>query len=154
LPPQKTADETKRSYRIFADYVAFMKRFPDVQFITASEAARLYADRAQGRTFTLADIARVAKGVGDEITYQKHDGYTLTASEALGILAGYVSLSASGKAVQSFKLQGTPLGPTGKRPALSQAVTTDASQFVRTTRDVAAYLTKHNRVPSSVWLGS
>src|SRR5437764_1481015 len=40
LPPQKTAEETKLSFRIFADYVAFMKRFDDVVFITASEAAK------------------------------------------------------------------------------------------------------------------
>ena len=37
---------------------------------------------------------------------------------------------------------------------LAEAVTTDASQFARTAADVADYLRKHGRVPSSVWLGS
>ncbi len=47
-PPQKTKEETRTGYEIFESYVRFMKRFDDVRFITATEAARLYRDKAQG----------------------------------------------------------------------------------------------------------
>jgi hypothetical protein len=47
-PEQKGAGQTRLSYRIFADYIHFLKRFPDVTFIAASEAAALYRAR-QGR---------------------------------------------------------------------------------------------------------
>ena len=63
-PPQKTADETKHAYRIFADYIAFMKRFPDVQFITASEAAKLYADRATEAGILTPVLEKIARKVG------------------------------------------------------------------------------------------
>ena len=51
-------------------------------------------------------------------------------------------------------LTDTPLGPTGKVPALTETVTTDDSQFLRTSEDVADYMRKHGRVPTTVWLGS
>src|SRR5947209_15150692 len=71
LPPAKTPEETHTSFRVFQDYIRFIKRFPDVQFITATEAARLYRDRARGRRFTPADIKAIAAGVGDEVSYQQ-----------------------------------------------------------------------------------
>src|SRR5205823_7436944 len=44
-PPQKTPEETRVSYEVFEKYVRFMKRFDDVRFITATEAAKLYRDK-------------------------------------------------------------------------------------------------------------
>src|SRR5207248_2114991 len=46
LPKAKTEEESKVSYDIFADYVRFIKRFPEVEFITASQAEKLYRDRS------------------------------------------------------------------------------------------------------------
>src|SRR5262249_47975573 len=152
-PAMRTAEETKSAYKVFADYVRFMKRFPDVQFITASEAAKLYADKARGKRFGAAELKAVAKGVGDGVAVQTHKGYALTASEVFFILNSVVAGHASEGKPEPVVLADTPLGPTGKVPALTEAVTTDDSQFRRTSRDVADYLKKHGRVPSSVWLG-
>jgi hypothetical protein len=153
-PPQKTAEETKLSYRIFADYVAFMKRFDDVVFITAGEAAKLYADRAHKRRFGAAEIKKIATTVGDEIGFQKHGDYTLAASEVFDLLNRYVAMTAAGKKVESLMLEGTPLGPTSLVARMSEPVTTDASQITRTSADVAEYIRKHGRLPGAVWLGS
>jgi hypothetical protein len=149
-PAQKSAEETKRSFRIFADFIRFLKRFDDVRFITASEAARLYADRAQQKTFNAADLKKVARAAAAAVTYQSHGDITLSASEALDLLNRVVA----GKTTSGLKLAGTPLGPTGRPPVLAGPVTTDASQFVRTSIDVADYIRKHGRAPSAVWLGS
>jgi hypothetical protein len=154
LPPQKSAEETKLSYRIFADYLAHMKRYPDVQFITASEAAKLYADRARGRRFTLAELKKIAQGVSDEVSFQKHGDYTLTASEMFDLLSRYVALRAAGKAVDELVLHDTPLGPTSRVAPWRDKVTTDDSQFIRTCADVVDYVKQHGRLPGAVWLGS
>ena len=42
-PKAKTPEETKLSFDIFLDFVRFMKRFPEVKFITASQAAKVLA---------------------------------------------------------------------------------------------------------------
>jgi hypothetical protein len=70
-PPAKTAEETRSAYRVFEDYVRFMKRFPEVRFITASEAAKLYRDRSRDHRFTADELESIAKNVGDEVTFQE-----------------------------------------------------------------------------------
>jgi hypothetical protein len=153
-PPQKSAEQTKTSYRIFAEYIEFMKRFPDVQFITATEALKLYADESRGVRFGAAEIEAVARKAADEVTFQRHGAYALSASEAFDLLNRYVAAAGTGKKPDALTLTDTPLGPTGRVPALLEPVTTDDSQFVRTNEDVRDYLRRHGRVPTTVWLGS
>ena len=92
----------------------------------------------------------IAKAVGEEVSFQEHKGYTLSASEVFALLNAYVAEAPA----EQLTVKTTPLGPTSRLPLLTKAVTTDASQFRRTCRDVADYLDKHGRVPSAVWLGS
>ena len=40
LPPTKTAEESRVAYQTFEDYIHFIQRFPEVQFITATEAVK------------------------------------------------------------------------------------------------------------------
>jgi hypothetical protein len=91
LPPAKTAEETKVAYQVFEEYVRFMKRFDDVRFITATEAARLYADQARGRKWKPAELRAIAAAVGNDVTFQKRDDYALAPSEVLALLNAYVA---------------------------------------------------------------
>jgi hypothetical protein len=152
-PQAKTAEETRISYQVFEEYVRFIKRFPEVRFITASEAAKLYRDRTRDRRFTPAELEAIAKNVGGDVSFQTHDDYALSASEVFALLNAYVD-GASGANTTSLTLKKTLLGPTGRVPLMTGTVTTDASQFRRTCRDVAGFLEKHGRIPSAVWMGS
>ncbi len=154
LPPAKSEAESKTAYETFQAYVTFMKRFPDVQFITASEAAEIYKDRAAGRSFTKAEIKSIASGVGEKINYQTHDDYTLAPSEIFALLNSFLVDRTSGRKAQAMVLKVTPIGPTGTAPAMADSVSTDASQFRRTAADVEDFLAKQGRVPSAVWVGS
>ncbi len=149
-PPAKTAEETRISYQVFEEYVRFIKRFPEVRFITASEATKLYRDRARERHFTPDDVRTIAKAVGEEVSFQTHSDYALSASEVFALLNAYVAEYP----IDKLAVEKTPLGPTGRIPLMSETVTTDASQFRRTCRDVADYLDKQGRIPTAVWLGS
>jgi hypothetical protein len=153
-PPQKTDEETKISYEVFEQYIRFLKRFDDVRFITATDAAKLYRDKAQGRKFTPAELKALAADVGEGVTFQKHDNYALSASEVFALLNDYVAERAAGRDPANVELKGTPNGPSNPVTALAESVTTDASQFARTAADVADYLRKQGRVPTTVWLGS
>jgi hypothetical protein len=153
-PPQKTAAETRAAFAVFKEYVRYMKRFPDVRFITASEAGRLYHDRARGRKFTLDELKAVAAAVGKDITFQKHRGYALAPSEVLALLNTFVAGRVAGHDPAPIELKDTPYGPSRAAASLDAAVTTDGDQFGRTATDVADYLRHHGRVPATVWLGS
>ncbi len=153
-PPQKSADETRSCYEVFENYIRFLKHFDDVRFITATEAAKLYRDRARGRKFTDADLKALAAGVGDAVSFQKRDDYAVSASEVFALLNVYVAAKTAGDELTSVELKETPDGPSNPVEPLAEPVTTDASQFARTAADVAGYLRRHGRVPTSVWLGS
>lgn len=150
LPPAKTPAESRVAYEDFESFITFIRRFPEVRFITASEAARIYRDKARGRKFTPADVKEIAAGVKEDVTFQKRGNHVLAASEVFALLNHAV---AAGRPTP-FALDATPLGPTGAAAALRAPVETDASQFVRTAADVDGYLKQHGRVPTSVWLGS
>lgn len=153
-PPAKTTEESRQSYQVFERYISFIHRFPDVRFITASEAARIYRDRARGHRFTPTELRAVAEAVGDRIDYQKHGSLTLTPGEVFALLNEYVAARTAGRSPEHVELTGTPLGPTGRVKEITETVTTDASQLRRTSADVADYLRVHGRLPSAVWLGS
>src|SRR5205823_2561093 len=71
LPPTKTAEESQAAFRTFEEYVRFMHRFPEVRFVTATQLARDYADRARGREFAPAELLAIAAAVKGEVTYQR-----------------------------------------------------------------------------------
>jgi hypothetical protein len=153
-PPQKTAEETRISYEVFENYVRFLKHFDEVRFVTATEAAKLYRDKALGHRFSGSDLKALAAGVGEDVSFQKRDDYALSASEVFALLNEYVVAKARGDDAPGIELKGTPDGPSNPVTPLTEAVATDDSQFARTAADVSGYLKKHGRVPTSVWLGS
>ena len=61
LPPTKTKEEKERAFQYLEDLVAYMKSLPGTEFVTASETLRIFADGAQGRVYTEADLARIAE---------------------------------------------------------------------------------------------
>jgi hypothetical protein len=150
VPPQKTTEETKVAFDNFEKYVQFMKRFPDVRFITATDAVKLYHDASRDRRVGTKELREIAEAVGDEVNFQKRDGYALTPSEVFELLTKYVNR----REPDLSPVTDTPLGPTGTVTTLTAPVVTDRSQFLRTGRDVAGYLKRHGRIPSAVWLGS
>jgi hypothetical protein len=141
LPPQKTPEETKEALDTFHAYVRWMKAQPNVRFLNAREALALYADRARGRSFSEAEIRKIAADVGPDVSWATFDGLTLSAAEVLALLVGATGVD-------------SPFGPSEPGPAMAEPVRTSRSQFLRTTQDVRDYLKVHGRVPSAVWLGS
>jgi len=153
-PPMKSPRESQVAFEVFEDYVRFMKRFPDVKFITATEAAQLYRDRARGRAFPPADLKKIAAAVKSSVTFQRHGDYTLAASEVFTLLNDYVAEKTAGRNPESITLRSTPYGPSNPVPVLAEPVSTDWSQFTRSAADVADFVHKEKRIPTAVWLGS
>jgi hypothetical protein len=154
LPKTKTPEESKAAYEVFENYVRFMKRFPDVRFVTATEAAKIYRDKARGHAFGPAELKAISSAVTADVSFQRRDSYTLAASEIFELLNRYVAHGDRKNEGANLKLGETSLGPTGRVPVLVDPITTDWSQFQRTVADVQNYLEKHKRIPSAVWLGS
>jgi hypothetical protein len=154
LPAAKTKQESDTAYRIFEDYVRFIERFPEVRFITASDAAKLYRDKARTHTFTATEMKTIARTVKEGVTFQTHGDHALSASEVFWLLNGYFLRLIAGEGGVDTPFAGTPYGPTNPVSPLAEPVETSWSQFVRSAQDVAEYLRKHQHIPPTVWLGS
>ena len=158
IPPQKTPEETRVAFDLWENYIRFMHHFDNVRFITASDAARLYADRAIDRAWPDADVKHVAAAVGDEPGFQARDGYSLSAAECLAILSQFVAHRAFAEANAAGTagpyLHSSPYGPSSPEVPLAAPITVDANQFLRTTADLADSIHVNGRIPPAVWLGS
>lgn len=153
-PPQKTPKESAVAWRNFEGYIRFIRGFDDVKFITASEAAKLYHDRARGRSFTAEEINQIAGDVTPDITFQQRGRVTLSPSELFWLLNRYIN-QAPRQPDGFVTLDRSPLGPTERGTSFSaDELTVDWSQFSRTASDVDDFIERHERLPSTVWLGS
>ncbi len=154
LPPMKTAEESERAFKFFEELIVFIKSFPRVHFVTASEAYRLYPDSAQKHVFSTSAIAEIAGQVDADVSFQVHDAYTLSASEVLAVLSKFVSGVVRMRSTEPILLDGTPYGPGSLPVELDSKIEVPWSQFSRTVVDVADYVDKNAQVPGAVWFGS
>lgn len=146
-----------RAFQYFEGLIAYAKSFPGVRFITASEAYTLHRDKAQLRTFTVQEIARIAAEVTDGVAYQVHDDYSLSASEIFYLLNNFIAQFSQQASAQPVTLSGTPYGPSSLAYGAEDYQghgQTSWSQFLRTSVDVRATLASKQTMPSAVWFGS
>ncbi len=153
LPAAKTPGETRVAFENFESYIRYMKHFDDVRFITATDAAKLYADAAADHVWTTDDVKAIAAAVGDEPGFQRRDDYSISAAEALAILSQFVTARSAGHD-DPPKLPPIVLGPSSPPPLFDEPTVVDANQFLRTTADVTDSIRKQGRIPSAAWLGS
>jgi hypothetical protein len=164
VPGMKTPEESEQAFKFLEELVFAMKSFPQVEFITASEALLLYRDAAQRKSFEPSAIGEIARRVDSEVSFQVHDDYDLSASEVFILLNKYVA-GVIEKAPHAVVLDGTPAGPASSfdlvlvNAAASAAGNGEPfdvpwSQFSRTVLDVNEALQRSDQIPSAVWLGS
>jgi hypothetical protein len=163
-PTMKSPQEIERDFSYLEGLVAYMKSFPGVRFITASEALEVMPDRAQGHKFSNAELGEIASQVTSEVSFQVRSDYALTASEEFELLNDFVARAARRGAwpcaptidelAEPVVLRGTPYGPTLASSELANDVKVAWSQFSRTVLDVDGFLEKNGQIPNVVWLGS
>ncbi len=157
LPGTRPAAETERAFADFEQYIRFIKSTPGVRFATASELMTIYRDTALTRRFTQADLLRAARSVQKEITFQRLDGFSLSASDTFALLtdamASFIDRNAWPAATSLRELY----GPTRTYAPSSGAGRSTAfrwNAFAHAVRDAADFCRTFHRVPDEVWIGS
>jgi len=154
LPPVKTPEESERAFKYFEDLVVFMKSFPRVDFVTASQAADLFRDQAQKHVFSRQEIADIAGQVVPEVTFQTGQRFNLSASEVFYLLNKFVANLVRRQGAEPLILDGTPYGPASGSAPLAAKLEVPPVQVARTVLDVQDTLDKTGQIPTSVWMGS
>jgi hypothetical protein len=157
LPPQKTAAETKLAYDNFQQYVLFMKRFPEVRFVTVSEAARKYRDVLQQKEWTQAEVKKLA--VDHHADWEKKGihwveahGGILSPAEVFWLTTRVLTSSTENVTKLPELIQGPGRAP--QQLKRFDAITMSHEELVRTAKEVQVYLVQHQQIPAEVWVGS
>jgi peptidoglycan/xylan/chitin deacetylase (PgdA/CDA1 family) len=154
LPPMKSPAEIERDFAYLEGLVHYMKSFPNVRFITASDALGVMPDRANGRQFSAAELREIAEQVTSDVSFQVRGNYALSASEQFALLNDYVARTVRKERAEPVLLRGTPYGPGFACSELADNMNFSWSQFSRTVLDVEGFLEKNGQIPNVVWLGS
>ncbi|HXX21544.1 MAG TPA: polysaccharide deacetylase family protein [Terriglobia bacterium] len=154
LPPMKSPQEIERDFAYLEGLVHYIKSFPNVRFITASDALGVMPDRAVGRQFSAAELREIAQQVTSDVSFQVRGDYALSASEQFALLNDYVAHTVRKEQAEPVLLRGTPYGPGLAGPELSDDANFSWSQFSRTVLDVAGFVEKNGEIPNVVWMGS
>ena len=154
LPPVKTPEESERAFKYLEDLVVFMKSFPRVDFVTASEAADMFRDQAQRHVFSTQEVTDMARQVVPEVTFQSGEHFNLSASEIFYLLNKFVANIVRRKGAEPLILEGTPYGPASAPAPLTAKLDVPWTQMARTVLDVQDELDKTGQIPTTAWMGS
>ncbi len=157
LPGTRPAAETEQAYQDFEQYVRFIKAQAGVRFVTATELKTIYADKAMTRSFRQDDLLTFARSVQKDITFQKLDGFAVSAADVFGLLTdamdAFIERNAWPSATKATALYGparayTP--PTGG----TRSASFRWSAFAQAVRDTAGYCRTSHRLPDEIWIGA
>ena len=125
--------------------------------MTATELKALYADTAMTRSFRHEDLVRLARSVQKEITFQKLDGYALSAADVFGLLTDAMAGVIERNEVPS-PMKVTALDGPARVYTPSTGGTRSSSfrwtAFAQAVRETSAYCRSTRRVPDEIWIGS
>jgi len=166
LPSTKTEAQSKLAYHNFEEYVLFMQRFPGVQFVTATQAASKYPDKARKDSWTYLEVEKLALDSSSVfhlrgIQWVKTNDLVLSPAEFFWLCTMAVDKkinfdkATTLETIISRTLPELIAGP-GRLPA--KEVTKDLNlttmDVERAAYQVKDYLLTHHQIPPEVWIGS
>ena len=156
LPRMRPAAETERAFADFEQFVRFVRAKDGVRFVTATELATLYADRALGRDFRGEDLLAIARAVQKDFDFLKFDGYALSGADAFALLTDAAAGVGTKNLPAAIRLSAIDGPAQTFTPSTGQLRSSSFSwdAFGSAVRDTAAYIHLHHRMPDEVWIGA
>ena len=157
LPGTRPAAETEQAFGDFEQYVRFMKGLPDVRFVTATELMTIYSDKAMARDFGRDELIQLARGVEDEITFQRLDRYAVSPADIFALLtAAMAEFSQRNQLPSQSRIK--PLDGPSRTYAPANGGTPSSSfqwrAFADATREAWEFCKTTGRMPDEIWIGS
>jgi hypothetical protein len=158
LPRTRPAAETEQAFRDFDQFLRFMKGQPGVRFASASELLRIYADRSATQGFGREELVRFARFVQNEITFQRMNGYAVSAADVFGVLtdamASFVAAGALPPGTSRTSLLDGPARPYIAAAGGAASARFSWTAFAQAIRDTSEYCRTFHRIPDEIWIGS
>lgn len=117
----KSWEQTALDLERLEKFVVYLASLPGARFITASEAGKIYADRARDHEFTIEEISQLCETGKKAIAFQELGGMWVSAAEILSLVVlSLAHYSRTGQLPKQVKAA-HPLGPK-KNPPSSNAM--------------------------------
>ena len=156
-PGVRPTRETEQAFRDFEEYVRFIKELPGVRFVTATELMKIYRDSSTTREFGPQELVPLARTAAREITFQRFDGYALSAADVFGLLTAamgtFIETAKWPSATRVIALDG-PARIYSPSIGGTRSSSFRWSAFAQAVRDTAEFCRATHRVPDEVWIGS
>jgi hypothetical protein len=151
-PQAQPAEVTERAWRDFEELIRFMRSFSDVEFITASDAAKNYSHAAK-QTVTRGEITEIAAHFSMSPDYLENGELIVSPAEAFGIVSKVLgSHEGSSNGSQSCEIRNC-LGPSS--PFTSRGTRSVTSQdLMAAARTASACIDEDQEIPSRIEVGT
>jgi hypothetical protein len=153
-PTLKSPEASEKAFSYFESLVTYLKSSSGVKFVTASDAFFMLRDTAQRRVYSRVEIGNVAKFVEPEVAFQTHEDHLLAPSEVFYLLAKFVAGVVRRQTYEPILLDGTPFGPASPGAPGPSAAEVGWDEFAAAALEAADYVSKEDRVPDAVRVGS
>lgn len=157
-PPQRTTEETDAAFRRFAEYIDFIRAFPGVRFVTASDLPAIYPDRVRTQGATEAELGELARRIlanaGSGVDFQVIGQKAFSVADQFELLTLAVGQLIDSQEVK-WPLAATGLfGPDNPPPASVPERHLNWPAFEAAVLDTRGYIQSAHRVPARVFLGA
>ncbi len=146
----KPRELTEAGFEHFRAFVMWTMSLENVKSTCASQLRELYPDRARGRTFSREEVGQIARGLSEEVTFQRVEDVTISASEAFGLLVRFLADTVDRSEMPEGVAWSEVMNPTRipEDESGERSVSWDA--FCESIRSVASALESEGRVPNTV----
>ncbi len=158
LPPQRTPEETDAAFCRFGEYMDFIRAFPGVRFVTASDLPELYPDEVRSSGAPEQDLNAIAAALADPavkaLGFRRIEHRAYAPADQFELLTLAVGQLLQDKPVNCpLKAHGL-LGPDAAATTGGQITHVDWPAFRDTARDVLNFIQTQRRVPARVFIGA
>lgn len=136
LPTRRSPEDAERCFRILQEYVEHAKTIPDVQFVTANDLLRIYANP----TPPVVDKSVLARHFQQNITFLSVDSGDLSAADILLELLDLPAQYVDGPSIRGVSTYADAIIPD--------------FVFESAVKDVRSYIETNHRLPAEVFVGS
>jgi hypothetical protein len=151
-PPPQPAEVTERAWRDFEELIRFMRSFSDVEFITASDAARMYAP-ASREGVNLDELGKISKHFSKSMDYFEEGKLVLSPAEGFGLITDALKDYGRSSALPDSREIRGYLGPSSLHTSKGQKAVA-SKDLITAASVVCSQLDKEGQMPSHITVGA
>jgi hypothetical protein len=151
--PEQYPQEVKdRALSDFESLVQFGLSFPDVQFISASDAKKIFRRKIE-MTLGVSEIREIAGNISSEISFFRLGEEYISPAQAFCAMVNFAASFAKSGKIPKRTAMNEPLGPMAVFKTKSTIASTKVSNLLSAAEKTSRFIATKGYMPSSIKVG-